>query len=75
MPATAARSSNISSVHAEDVAFPGYASYCASKGGLRMLMRNAAVELAQYKIRVADIAPGAIATPINSATLSDPPKC
>ena len=55
---------NISSIH-EDVAFPGYASYCASKGGLRMLMRNAAVELAAYKIRVNNIAPGAIATPIN----------
>ena len=64
---------NISSVH-EDVAFPGFASYCASKGGLRMLMRNAAVELAQYKIRVNNIAPGAIVTPINSATLSDPAK-
>jgi glucose 1-dehydrogenase len=64
---------NISSIH-EDVAFPGYASYCASKGGLRMLMRNAAVELAPYKIRVNNIAPGAIVTPINAATLNDPAK-
>ena len=64
---------NVSSIH-EDVAFPGYASYCASKGGLRMLMRNAAVELAPYKIRVNNVAPGAIATPINAATLDDPAK-
>jgi len=64
---------NISSIH-EDVAFPGYASYCASKGGLRMLMRNAAVELAPHKIRVNNVAPGAIVTPINAATLEDPAK-
>jgi glucose 1-dehydrogenase len=64
---------NISSIH-EDVAFPGYASYCASKGGLRMLMRNASVELAPYKIRVNNVAPGAIITPINAATLDDPAK-
>ena len=64
---------NISSIH-EDVAFPGYAAYCASKGGLRMLMRDAAVELAPYGIRVNNIAPGAIATPINAATLHDPAK-
>ena len=35
---------NISSVH-EDLPFPGFASYCASKGGIRMLTRNLAVEL------------------------------
>jgi glucose 1-dehydrogenase len=64
---------NISSIH-EDVPFPGYTSYCVSKGGMRMLMRNAAVELAQYKIRVNNVAPGAIATPINKATLEDPEK-
>jgi glucose 1-dehydrogenase len=64
---------NISSIH-EDVAFPGYASYCASKGGLRMLMRNASLELAPYKIRVNNVAPGAIVTPINAATLNDPAK-
>jgi len=64
---------NISSIH-EDVAFPGFASYCAAKGGLRMLMRNASVELAQFKIRVNNVAPGAIATPINATTLNDPAK-
>lgn len=64
---------NISSVH-EDVAFPGYAAYCAAKGGLRMLMRDAAVELAEHGIRVNNVAPGAIATPINAKTLNDPAK-
>ena len=64
---------NISSIH-EDVAFPGFASYCASKGGLRMLMRDAAVELAEHRIRVNNIAPGAIATPINEETLDDDQK-
>ncbi|CEK14593.1 dehydrogenase of unknown specificity, short-chain alcohol dehydrogenase like [Chthonomonas calidirosea] len=62
---------NISSVH-EDVPFPGYAPYCVSKGGLRMLMRNLALELAPYQINVNNIAPGAIATPINQQVLDDP---
>jgi glucose 1-dehydrogenase len=64
---------NISSIH-EDVAFPGYTPYCAAKGGLRMVMRNAALELAAYQIRVNNVAPGAIATPINAKTLNDPEK-
>jgi glucose 1-dehydrogenase len=64
---------NISSIH-EDVAFPGFASYCASKGALRMLMRDAAVELAEHGIRVNNIAPGAIVTPINEDTLEDEAK-
>jgi len=57
---------NISSVH-EDVAFPGNAAYAASKGGIRMFMRTAALELAEHGITVNDVAPGAIATPINKA--------
>jgi glucose 1-dehydrogenase len=61
----------ISSVH-EDIPFPEYTAYCASKGGVRMLMRNLAMELAQYKINVNNIAPGAIATPINQVVLDDP---
>ena len=64
---------NISSVH-EDLPFPGYVSYCVAKGGMRMLMRAAAPELAQYNIRMNNVAPGAIATPINQKTLSDPKK-
>jgi glucose 1-dehydrogenase len=61
----------ISSVH-EDIPFPEYTAYCASKGGVRMMMRNLAIELAQHKINVNNIAPGAIATPINQAVLNDP---
>lgn len=64
---------NISSVH-EDLPFPGYSSYCAAKGGLRMLCRDLALELAPYKINVVNVAPGAINTPINARTLSDPEK-
>jgi len=64
---------NISSVH-EDLPFPGYVDYCASKGGLRMLCRDLALELAPYGINVVNVAPGAIATPINTATLQDPEK-
>ena len=64
---------NISSIH-EDHTFPGFTPYCAAKGGMRMMMRNAALELSQYRIRGNNIAPGAIATPINDATLHDPKK-
>jgi glucose 1-dehydrogenase len=61
---------NISSVH-EDMAFPGFATYCCSKGGLRMLMRDLAVELGPLGITVNNVAPGAIATPINKALLEN----
>ena len=61
----------ISSVH-EDIPFAGYAAYCASKGALRMMMRNLALELAEHKINCNNIAPGAISTPINQAVLDDP---
>ncbi|MBD2325852.1 glucose 1-dehydrogenase [Alkalinema sp. FACHB-956] len=64
---------NISSVH-EELSFPNYAPYCASKGGLRMLTRTLATELGPHGITINNVAPGAIATPINEATLKDPEK-
>jgi glucose 1-dehydrogenase len=62
---------NVSSVH-EDWPMPGNTPYCLSKGGMRMLTRTAAVELAGHGIRVAGVAPGAVATPINASTMQDP---
>jgi len=62
---------NMSSVH-EFIPWPGFAHYCASKGGMKLLMETAARELAENKIRVLNIAPGAISTPINKWVLDDP---
>jgi glucose 1-dehydrogenase len=62
---------NISSVH-EDMVFPHFASYCAAKGGMRMLMRDLAMELGPNGITVNNVAPGAIATPINNSLLHNP---
>lgn len=64
---------NISSVH-EDMVFPNFSTYCLSKGGMRMMMRNLAVELGPLGITVNNIAPGAIVTPINTTLLADKPK-
>lgn len=64
---------NISSVH-EDWPMPGNVAYCVSKGGTRMLTRTAGVELGSHGIRVVNVCPGAVATPINSSTLDDPDK-
>jgi glucose 1-dehydrogenase len=61
---------NISSVH-EDMAFPGFTTYCCSKGGMRMMMRNLAVELGPLGITVNNIAPGAVNTPINAGLLQN----
>ena len=61
---------NISSIH-EDLPMPTNAPYCASKGGLRMLMRTIAVELAPHQITVNNIGPGAIYTPIDKDVESD----
>jgi glucose 1-dehydrogenase len=55
---------NISSIH-EDLAVPLNAPYSATKGGIRMLMRTIAVELAPHQITVNNIGPGAIYTPID----------
>ena len=62
---------NMSSVH-EFIPWPGFAHYCAGKGGLKLLMQTAARELAPKRVRVVNIAPGAIVTPINRFVLDDP---
>ncbi len=64
---------NISSVH-EDWPMPGNIAYCVSKGGMRMLTRTAGVELGPHRIRVVNIGPGAVVTPINTSTVNDPDK-
>lgn len=64
---------NMSSVH-EELPFPHFASYCASKGAMKMLCRNLAIELAPYNINVNNVAPGAIETPINTKLLNDKVK-
>ncbi len=64
---------NISSVH-EDMVFPNFASYCAAKGGMRMLMRDLAMELGPLNITVNNVAPGAIDTPINKSLMADKTK-
>jgi len=62
---------NISSVH-EEWPMPGNIAYCCSKGAMRMLARTAGVELGPHGIRVVNVGPGAVATPIDAATLADP---
>lgn len=61
----------ISSTH-EDWPMPGNIAYCVSKGGAKMLTRTAGVELGPLGIRLVNIAPGAVSTPINSVTETDP---
>ena len=63
---------NVSSVH-EDLPMPTNSPYCAAKGGVRMMMRTIAVELAPHDITVNNIAPGAVETPINK-NLDDHPE-
>ena len=62
---------NISSVH-EELPFPHFTSYCMSKGGLKMMTRNLAIELAPFGITINSVAPGAIETPINKSLLNNP---
>jgi glucose 1-dehydrogenase len=62
---------NISSVH-EELPYPHFSTYCASKGALKMLCRDLAIELAPLGITINNIAPGAIETPINTKLLSSP---
>ncbi|UBH12753.1 glucose 1-dehydrogenase [Macrococcus armenti] len=56
---------NVSSVH-EIIPWPHYAHYCASKGGVKLLTQSLALEYARVQIRVNNIAPGSVNTPINA---------
>ena len=61
----------ISSVH-EVIPWAGHVNYAASKGGVMLMMKSIAQEVAPYRIRVNSIAPGAIRTPINTAAWNTP---
>jgi glucose 1-dehydrogenase len=63
----------VSSVH-DVIPWAGHANYAASKGGVMMLMKTMAQELAAHKIRVNSISPGAIKTPINHSAWSTAEK-
>lgn len=62
---------HISSVH-EVIPWAGHVNYAASKGGVMLMMKSIAQEVAPYRIRVNSIAPGAIRTPINTAAWETP---
>jgi glucose 1-dehydrogenase len=62
---------NMSSVH-EQIPWERFSHYCASKGGMRLFTQSIAKELAPHGIRVVNVAPGAVDTPINKSVLEDP---
>ncbi len=64
---------NITSVH-EEIVLAGGGAYDAAKGGLRMLTRTLALELAPLRINVNSIAPGMIATPMTRKAVEDPER-
>ncbi len=61
----------VSSVH-EVIPWAGHVNYAASKGGVMLMMKTMAQELAPYRIRVNSVSPGAIRTPINTGAWSTP---
>ena len=61
----------ISSVH-EVIPWAGHVNYAASKGGVMLMMKSVAQEVAPYRIRVNSVAPGAIRTPINMQAWDTP---
>jgi len=61
----------ISSVH-EVIPWARHVNYAASKGGVMLMMKSLAQEVAPHRIRVNSIAPGAVRTPINTSAWSTP---
>jgi glucose 1-dehydrogenase len=61
----------VSSVH-EVIPWAGHVNYAASKGGVMLMIKSIAQEVAPYRIRVNSIAPGAIRTPINTSAWNTP---
>lgn len=61
----------MSSVH-EVIPWAGHVNYAASKGGVMLMMKSIAQEVAPFRIRVNSIGPGAIRTPINTSAWSTP---
>ncbi len=61
----------VSSVH-EVIPWAGHVNYAASKGGVMLMMKSIAQEVAPYRIRVNSVSPGAIRTPINTAAWETP---
>ena len=61
----------MSSVH-EVIPWGGHVNYAASKGGVMMMMKTLAQEVAPYRIRLNSICPGAIRTPINTTAWNTP---
>jgi glucose 1-dehydrogenase len=64
---------NVSSVH-EVIPWPEFGHYCASKGGMKLFAQTVARELAPSGIRVVNVAPGAILTPINQDLIDNADK-
>ncbi len=64
----------MSSVH-EVIPWGGHVNYATSKGGIQMMMKSLAQEVAPHRIRVNSIAPGAIRTPINKEAWDSPKRC
>jgi len=64
---------NVTSVH-EEIPMVGAGAYDATKGGLRLLTRTLALEIAPDRITVNNVAPGMILTPMNQEALDDPDK-
>jgi glucose 1-dehydrogenase len=61
----------MSSVH-EVIPWAGHVNYASSKGGIQMMMKSLAQELAPHRIRVNAIGPGAVRTPINTSAWNTP---